>query len=131
MKKRELIKQHLSLLNINELLRYRLLLCTGEPNEDLELDVRDLFKYPSRLETSYVDNWQKDVLKSLFRNIEGEFATSGEIDEKISVLLSKRVFSEKDNRTLSMFESFLASMQSSNVVMIHSGLHRKLDKLKF
>tara|TARA_R110002126_G_scaffold160458_11_gene308122 strand:+ start:5276 stop:5671 length:396 start_codon:yes stop_codon:yes gene_type:complete len=131
MKKRELIKQHLSLLNINELLRYRLLLCTGEPNEDLELDINDLFKYPSRLETSYVDNWQKDVLKSLFRNLEGEFATSAEMDEKISDFLSKRVFTEKDNRTLSMFESFSASMQCSNVVMIHSELHRKLDKFKF
>lgn len=131
MNKRELIKQHLSLLTIKELLRYRLLLCSGEPNEDIELDISDLFKYPARLETSYVDNWQKDVLKSLFRNLEGEFATSGEMDEKVRDLLSKRVFSEKENRTLSMFESFLASMQSSNVVMIHSSLHRKLDKLNF
>ena len=131
MKKRELIKQHLSSLNINELLSYRLLLCSGEPNEDLELDISDLFKYPARLETSYIDNWQKDVLKSLFRYLEGDPATSGEVDEKISDLLSKRMFSEKDNRTLSMFESFLASLQSSNVVMIHSSLHRKLDKLNF
>jgi hypothetical protein len=84
-----------------------------------------LFKYPARLETSYVDNWQKDVLKSLFRYLEGDSATSCEMDEKISDFLSKRMFSEKDNRTLSMFESFLASLQSSNVVMIHSSLHRK------
>ena len=129
MKKREFIKQHLSLLNIKELLRYRLLLCTGEPNEDIELDISDLFKYPSRLETSYIDNWQKDVLKSLFRNLEGECATSAEMDEKISEFLSKHVLSEKDIRTLSMFESFSASMQSPNVVMIHSALHRKLNKI--
>jgi len=43
MKKRELIKQHLSQLNLQELLRYRLLFCTGEPNEDLELNITDLF----------------------------------------------------------------------------------------
>lgn len=128
MKNRELIKQHLSLLNINVLLRYRLLLCTGEPNEDIELDIRDLFKYPSRLETSYVDNWQKDVLKSLFHNLEGECATSAEMDDKIGDFLSKRVLSEKDIRTFSLFESFSASMQSTNVVMIHSALHRRLNK---
>jgi hypothetical protein len=131
MKKRELIKQHLSLLNINELLRYRLLLCSGEQNEDLELDISDLFKYPARLETSYVDNWQKDVLKFLFRYLEEEFESPRQLDEKIADVLSKKMFSEKDNRTLNMFESFLASMQSSNVVMIHSSLHRKLDKLNF
>jgi hypothetical protein len=131
MKKRELIKQHLSSLNINELLRYRLLLCSGEQNEDLELDISDLFKYPARLETSYVDNWQKDVLKFLFRYLEEEFESPRQLDEKIADVLSKKMFSEKDNRTLNMFESFLASMQSSNVVMIHSSLHRKLDKLNF
>jgi hypothetical protein len=131
MKKRELIKQHLSSLNINELLRYRLLLCSGEQNEDLELDISDLFKYPARLETSYVDNWQKDVLKFLFRYLEYEFESPRQLDEKIADVLSKKMFSEKDNRTLNMFESFLASMQSSNVVMIHSSLHRKLDKLNF
>ncbi|AGH44182.1 hypothetical protein [Paraglaciecola psychrophila] len=131
MKKRELIKQHLSLLNINELLRYRLLLCSGEQNEDLELDISDLFKYPARLETSYVDNWQKDVLKFLFRYLEEEFESPRQLDEKIADVLSKKMFSEKDNRTLNIFESFLASMQSSNVVMIHSSLHRKLDKLNF
>jgi hypothetical protein len=131
MKKRELIKQHLSSLSIHELLRYRLLLCSGEPNEDLELDISDLFKYPVRLETSYVDNWQKDVLKSLFRFLEDEFESSRQLDEKIGDVLSKQMFSEKDNRTLNMFESFWASMQSSNVVMIHSSLHRKLDKLNF
>jgi hypothetical protein len=131
MKKRELIKQHLSSLNINELLRYRLLLCSGEQNEDLELDISDLFKYPARLETSYVDNWQKDVLKFLFRYLEDEFESPRQLDEKIADVLSKKMFSEKDNRTLNMFESFLASMQSSNVVMIHSSLHRKLDKLNF
>ena len=131
MKKRELIKQHLFSLNVNELLRYRLLLCSGEPNEDLELDISDLFKYPARLETSYVDNWQKDVLKSLFRYLEGEFESFHQLDEKIGDVLSKQIFTEKDNRTLNMFESFLVSMQSSNVVMIHSSLHRKLDKLNF
>jgi hypothetical protein len=131
MKKRELIKQHLSSLNINELLRYRLLLCSGEQNEDLELDISDLFKYPARLETSYVDNWQKDVLKFLFRYLEDEFESPRQLDEKIADVLSKKMFSEKDNRTLNMFESFLASMQSSNVVMIHSSLHRKLNKLNF
>jgi hypothetical protein len=131
MKKRELIKQHLSSLNINELLRYRLLLCSGEQNEDLELDISDLFKYPARLETSYVDNWQKDVLKFLFRYLEEEFESPRQLDEKIADVLSKKMFSEKDNRTLNIFESFLASMQSSNVVMIHSSLHRKLDKLNF
>jgi len=43
MKKRELIKQHLSQLNLQEFLRYRLLFYTGEPNEDLELNITDLF----------------------------------------------------------------------------------------
>ena len=131
MKKRELIKLHLSQLNLQELLRYRLLFCSGEPNEDIELDITDLFKYPMRLETSYVDNWQKDVLKVLFRHLEGECGSSCVLDKKIADLLSKRVFSEKDNRTLSVFEHFLASLQSSNVVSIHSSLHRKLDRLNF
>ena len=131
MKKRELINQHLSQLNLQELLRYRLLLCSVEPNEDIELDITDLFKYPARLETSYVDNWQKDVLKVLFRHIEGECGSSCVLDEKIAGLLLKRAFSEKDNRTLGVFEHFLASLQSSNVVLIHASLHRKWDRLNF
>ena len=65
MNKSQLIKEHLSNLSLYELLRYRLKLCTGEPNEDIELDISDLFKYPARLETSYSDNWQKDLHKSL------------------------------------------------------------------
>ena len=131
MNKRELIKQHLSQLNLQELLKYRLLLCSGEPNENIELDVIDLFKYPARLETSYLDNWQKDVLKTLFRSFEGELQTSSQLDRKIEKLLSKQTFSEKDERTLLLFENFMVSLQSSNVVSIHSSLHNKLDKLKY
>jgi hypothetical protein len=131
MNKRELIKQHLSQLNLQELLKYRLLLCSGEPNENIELDVIDLFKYPARLETSYFDNWQKDVLKTLFRAFEGELQTSSQLNGKIKELLSKQTFSEKDERTLLLFENFTVSLQSSNVVSIHSSLHNKLDKLKY
>lgn len=131
MKKRELIKQHLAVLNLRQLLRYRLLLCSGELNDDLELDISDLFKHPARLETSYLDNWQKDVLRSLFRHLQGEFESSSQIDAEIADLLSKPRFSEKDNRTIELFNVFLTSLQSSNVVSIHSSLHRKLDKLSF
>jgi hypothetical protein len=131
MKKREFIKQHLSKLNIQELLRYRLLFCSDEANEDIELDIYDLFKYPKRLETSYFDNWQKDVLKVLFRHFEGECGSSCEVNEKIADLLSKREFSEKDNRILRLFECFMTSLQSNNVVLLHSSLHRRLDSLTF
>jgi hypothetical protein len=131
MNKRELIKHHLSQLNVRELFSYRLLLCSGEPNENIELDVIDLFKYPARLQTSYFDNWQKDVLKALFRSFEEEFQTSSQMDIKIEKLLSKQTFSEKDNRTLLLFENFLISLKSTNVVSIHSSLHDKLDKLSF
>jgi hypothetical protein len=131
MNKRQLIKNHLSQLNLIELLRYRLLFCAGELNEDVELDIIDLFKYPARLETSYSDNWQKDVLKTLFRKLEGEFESSSQINESILALLSKLTFSEKDQRTISLFENFLASSQSKKVVLIHSSLHRKIDNLTF
>jgi hypothetical protein len=131
MNKRELIKHHLSQLSVRELFSYRLLLCSGEPNENIELDVIDLFKYPARLQTSYFDNWQKDVLKALFRSFEEEFQTSSQMDIKIEKLLSKQTFSEKDNRTLLLFENFLISLKSTNVVSIHSSLHDKLDKLSF
>jgi hypothetical protein len=131
MKKRELIKQHLSQLNLHQLLKYRLLFCSGESNEDLELDIIDLFKYPKRLETSYLDNWQKDVLKALFHDLGGECGSSCLLDEKIADLLSKRVFSEKDNRTLGLFENFTTSLQSNNVELLHSSLHHKLDRLHF
>ncbi len=131
MNKRELIKHHLSQLSVRELFSYRLLLCSGEPNENIELDVIDLFKYPTRLQTSYFDNWQKDVLKALFRSFEEEFQTSSQMDIKIEKLLSKQTFSEKDNRTLLLFENFLISLKSTNVVSIHSSLHDKLDKLSF
>jgi hypothetical protein len=131
MNKRELIKHHLSQLNVRELFSYRLLLCSGEPNENIELDVIDLFKYPARLQTSYFDNWQKDVLKALFRSFEEEFQTSSQMDIKIEKLLSKQTFSEKDDRTLLLFENFLVSLKSTNVVSIHSSLHDKLDKLSF
>ncbi|WP_293759182.1 hypothetical protein [uncultured Paraglaciecola sp.] len=131
MNKRGLIKYHLSQLSLRELLRYRLLLCSGEPNENIELDVVDLFKYPARLETSYFDNWQRDVLKTLFRLLDEEFQTSSLMDKKITELLSKQTFSEKDERTLLLFENFMVSLKSNNVVSIHSLLHNKLDNLKF
>jgi hypothetical protein len=131
MNKFELIKQHLLQLNLQELLKYRLLLCSGEPNENIELDVIDLFKYPARLETSYFDNWKKDVLKALFHSFEGELQTSSQLDIKIEELLSTQTFSEKDERTLSLFEDFMISLQSKNVVSIHSLSHNKLDKLIF
>ena len=131
MNKRELIKHHLSQLSVRELFSYRLLLCSGEPNENIELDVIDLFKYPARLQTSYFDNWQKDVLKALFRSLEEEFQTSSQMDLKIEKLLSKQTFSEKDDRILLLFENFLVSLKSTNVVSIHSSLHDKLDKLSF
>lgn len=131
MNKRELIKQHISQLSLGALLRYRLLLCTNEPNEDLELDITDLFKYPARLETSYFDNWQKDVLKNLYRKLEGEFKSACKLDQEINDLLSTQMFSDKDKRTIVLFENFLASLKSDNVVMLHSSLHRKLDKLTF
>lgn len=131
MNKRDLIKKHLSKLSLIELLTYRLLFCAGELKEDVELDIIDLFKYPARLETSYFDNWQKDVLKSLFRKLGAEFESSSQIDQSILDLLSKQGFSDKDKRTLALFENFLASMQSKKVVLIHSSLHRKVDKLTF
>jgi hypothetical protein len=131
MNKFELIKQHLSQLNLHELLKYRLLLCSGEPNENIELDIIDLFKYPERLETSYFDNWQKDVLKALFHSFEGELETSSQLDMKIEGLLSTQTFSEKDERTLLLFENFMISLQSSNVVSIHSLSNNKLNKLIF
>jgi hypothetical protein len=131
MNKRGLIKYHLSQLSLRELLRYRLLLCSGEPNENIELDVVDLFKYPARLETSYFDNWQRDVLKTLFRLLDEEFQTSSLMDKRITELLSKQTFSEKDERTLVLFENFMVSLKSNNVVSIHSLLHNKLDNLKF
>ncbi len=131
MNKRGLIKYHLSQLSLRELLRYRLLLCSGEPNENIELDVVDLFKYPARLETSYFDNWQRDVLKTLFCLLDEEFQTSSLMDKKIKELLSKQTFSEKDERILVLFENFMVSLKSNNVVSIHSLLHNRLDKLKF
>ena len=131
MNKRELVKKHLSELNLKELLNYRLLFSSSELKEDIELDITDLFKYPARLETSYVDNWQKDLLKALFHNIKGEFESSSQIDEKITDLIAQKVFTEKDKRTITLFENFLVSLQSSNVVLIHSSLHRKVDKLTF
>lgn len=131
MNKREFIKQHLSQLSLRELLKYRLLLCSSGPWEDIELDITDLFKYPARLETSYFDNWHKDVLKALFKKLEGELASSDQVDRKITDLLSAPVYSEKDNRILVLFENFLASLQGNNVVLLHSSLQRKLDSLIF
>lgn len=131
MNKREFIKQHLSQLSLRELLKYRLLLCSSGPWEDIELDITDLFKYPARLESSYFDNWHKDVLKALFKKLEGELASSEQVDRKITDLLSAPVYSEKDNRILALFENFLASLQGNNVVLLHSSLQRKLDSLIF
>ncbi len=124
MKKSQLIKEYLSKLSLYELLRYRLKLCTGEPNEDIELDISDVFKYPTRLETSYYDNWQKDLFKSLYLTLEGEFDTAQELNQRIERLFSEKRFSEKDERTITMFDNFLASLKSSNVTFIYSSLKR-------
>jgi hypothetical protein len=42
-------------------------------------------------------------------------------------LLLTQTFSEKDERTLAVYENFMISLQSSNVVSIHSLLHNKFD----
>jgi hypothetical protein len=125
MNKSQLIKDHLSKLSSYELLRYRLKLCTGEPNEDIELDISDLFKYPARLETSYFDNWQKDLHKALYLKLEDPCESAVHIDTGIAGLLSLAVFSDKDQRALVMFDNFLASLKTSNVTLIHSSLHRR------
>jgi hypothetical protein len=125
MRKSQLIKEYLSTLSLYDLLSYRLKLCSGEPNEDIELDISDLFKYPTRLETSYYDNWLKDLFKSLYLTLEGEFDTAQELNQRIERLFSEKRFSEKDERTLTMFDNFLASLKSSNVTFIHSSLKRR------
>jgi hypothetical protein len=131
MNKRKLIKKHITQLSLIELLRYRLLLRASEPNEDVELDITDLFRYPARLETSYLDNWQKDVLKALYRKLQGEFESDSHIEQSIFDLFAHQILSEKDERILRLFENFLASLQSNNVVLMHSSLQHKLDKLTF
>jgi hypothetical protein len=127
MNKSQLIKEHLSNLSLYDLLRYRLKLCTGEPNEDIELDISDLFKYPARLETSYFDNWQKDLHKALYLKLEDACKSATQIDEGVASLLSQQVFSDKDQRALVMFDNFLASLKTSNVTLIHALLHRRLE----
>jgi hypothetical protein len=127
MNKSQLIKEHLSNLSLYELLKYRLKLCTGEPNEDIELDISDLFKYPARLETSYSDNWQKDLHKYLYLKLGEECTSATQIGEDVATLLSQHLFSDKDQRALAMFNNFLASLKTSNVTLIHSSLHRRLE----
>jgi hypothetical protein len=125
MNKSLLIKEYLSKLSLYDLLSYRLKLCSGEPNEDIELDISDLFKYPTRLETSYFDNWQKDLFKSLYLSLDGEFNTEQEVHQRIVTLFSEKVFSDKDERTLVMFDNFLTSVKTSNVSLIHASIQRK------
>jgi hypothetical protein len=124
MNKSQLIKEHLSELSFYELLSYKLKLCITEPKEDIELDIGDLFKYPGRLETSYFDNWQKDLFKALYLKLECESAE--QLNARVANLMVQQVFSEKDERTLIMFDNFLASLQSNKVSLLHSSLHRIL-----
>lgn len=131
MNKRDLIKHHLTQLSIQDLLRYRLLFCSGTANEDIELDITDLFKYPGRLQTSYLDNWQRDVLKALFINIKPGPDTPAHIESCITTLLGGRSLSDKDQRTLALFDDFLATQKASNVELIHRSLHNRLNKLSF
>jgi hypothetical protein len=128
MNNRQLIKHHLIGLPLHELLRYRLLFCVSQINEDIELDIQDLFKYPARLETSYVDNWRKDILKALFIQLEGDLCSLEQVEKSISELLSERLFTAKDQRTLALFEDFLVSEKSHNVAFLHQALQKRLNK---
>jgi hypothetical protein len=56
--------------------------------------------------------------------LEGEFDTAQELNKRIEGLFSEKRFSEKDERTLTMFDNFLASLKSSNVTFIYSSLKR-------
>lgn len=128
MNNRQLIKHHLIGLPLHELLRYRLLFCVSQPNEDIELDINDLFKYPTRLETSYVDNWLKDILRALFIKLDGELCSLIQVEKRIAELLNEQSFTAKDQRTLVLFEDFLANKNSHNVTFLHQGLQQRLNK---
>ena len=128
MKNRQLIKHHLIGLSLHELLRYRLLFCASQSNEDIELDIKDLFKHPGRLQTSYVDNWLKDILRALFIKLDGELCSLMQVEKSVSELLNEQLFTAKDQRTLSIFEDFLASENSDNVVFLHQALQQRLNK---
>ncbi|MEP7705935.1 hypothetical protein [Paraglaciecola sp. 25GB23A] len=128
MNNRQLIKHHLIGLSLHELLRYRLLFCASQSNEDIELDIKDLFKHPGRLQTSYVDNWLKDILRALFIKLDGELCSLMQVEKSVSELLNEQLFTAKDQRTLSIFEDFLASENSDNVVFLHQALQQRLNK---
>lgn len=128
MNNRQLIKHHLIGLSLHELLRYRVLFCASQSNEDIELDIKDLFKHPGRLQTSYVDNWLKDILRALLIKLDGELCSMMQVEKSISELLNEQLFTAKDQRTLSIFEDFLASENSDNVVFLHQALQQRLNK---
>jgi hypothetical protein len=128
MNNRQLIKHHLIGLSLHELLRYRLLFCVSQTNEDIELDIKDLFKYPGRLQTSYVDNWLKDILRALFIKLDGELCSLMQVEKSISELINEPLFTAKDQRTLALFDDFLASENSHNVAFLHQALQQRLNK---
>jgi hypothetical protein len=128
MNNRQLIKHHLIGLSLHELLRYRLLFCVSQTNEDIELDIKDLFKYPGRLQTSYVDNWLKDILRALFIKLDGELCSLMQVEKSISELINEPLFTAKDQRTLGLFDDFLASENSHNVAFLHQALQQRLNK---
>ena len=53
--------------DIYDLLALRLLFAPQEWTMDIEQDIRDLYVYPERLDSSYRDEWRRIAKRALFR----------------------------------------------------------------
>ncbi|MDX1633747.1 MAG: hypothetical protein R3280_03865 [Marinobacter sp.] len=68
MNRLDLIRQAVAdeLGDVYDLLAIRLMFPPDHPAMDIEQDIRDLYSYPERLESSYRDEWERIACRALF-----------------------------------------------------------------
>lgn len=128
---RQSVERHLN--DIRDLLAMRLLFPPEHTVIAIEKEIRDLYTYPERLETSHRDEWKAIAVKALHRNA---FRENGQTDEKnledYLGLLQEYAIDQCKTDNAELFrclEQLLAIEQAANTITFHDAKRREVLRL--
>lgn len=128
---RHAVEQHLG--DISNLLAMRLLFPPDHMVVTIEKEIRDLYTYPERLETSHRDEWKSIAVKALHRKaFIGQGRTDAENLETYIAYLKAEAIPEcklEHNRLFHKFDEILAIQQAENTIMFPDPRRKGLLRL--